>query len=73
MNYFKYVNEETQTKGSGIDNVIVVLDEYFWNQYNFNLIFDSNYKDEKKKLKNQRLAYVARSRAITNLTCVKLI
>ncbi|KRF67264.1 hypothetical protein ASG99_16745 [Bacillus sp. Soil768D1] len=79
MNYFKYVNEETQyitmhkTKGSGIDNVIVVLDEYFWNQYNFNLIFDSNYKDEKKKLKNQRLAYVACSRAITNLTCVKLI
>ena len=79
MNYFKYINEETQyitmhkTKGSGIDNVMVVLDEYFWNQYNFNIIFDSTYKEEKKKLKNQRLVYVACSRAKTNLTCVKLI
>lgn len=77
--YFKYLNEETElitmhkTKGSGIQNVLVVLEEYFWNKYSFKRIFDSNDIDLEKRLHNQKLFYVACSRAIDNLICVKLI
>jgi DNA helicase II / ATP-dependent DNA helicase PcrA len=78
-NYYNYINEETEyitmhkTKGSGIDNVVVVLDEYNWSEYNFKSIFDSTETDIQKKLKNQKLVYVACSRAKTNLICIKLI
>lgn len=79
INYFNYQNEHTQyitmhkTKGSGIDNVLVVLDEYFWNsEYDFQSIF-SDEVNLKKKLKNQKLFYVACSRAKTNLKVVRLI
>ena len=78
LNYFEYINEKTpyitmhKTKGSGIDNVLVVLDEYFWIKYNFNSIFDKA-ADQEKRLKNLKLIYVACSRAKTNLICVKLI
>jgi len=78
-NYFKYLNEETEyitmhkTKGSGIRNVLVVLDEYFWNKYSFKTIFDTSESDIEKRLYNQKLFYVACSRAIDNLVCIKLI
>ena len=78
MNFFNYQNEHTQyitmhkTKGSGIDNVLVVLDEYFWNEYNVRTIF-SDEIDLEKKLKNQKLFYVACSRAKTNLKIVRLV
>ncbi len=79
LNYFNYQNEYTQyitmhkTKGSGIDNVLVVLDEYFWyNEYNFRNIY-SGEADDDKKWKNQKLFYVACSRAKTNLKIVRLI
>ena len=77
--YFGYLNEETdyitmhKTKGSGIQNVLIVLDEYFWPKYNFKTIFDSNETNDERKLYNQKLFYVACSRAIKNLVCVKLI
>lgn len=80
INYISYLNEETayitmhKTKGSGINDVMVVLDEYFWTKkYQFRLIFDSNAPDIEKKLRNQKLFYVACSRAINNLICIKLI
>ena len=78
INYYKYINEDLdyitmhKTKGSSIDNVIVVLDEYFWNDYNFSEVFDSEI-DTEKKLNSQKLVYVACSRTKTNLTCIKLI
>lgn len=79
FNYFKYEDEQTpfitmhKTKGTGIDNVLVVLDEYFWNEYNFRAVFDANEEDLKKKEKNLQLIYVACSRAKFNLRCVRLI
>ena len=80
MNYFSYLNEETdyitmhKTKGSGIKNVMVVLDEFFWTQkYKFKMIFDPNEPDVKKKLYNRKLFYVACSRAIDNLICIRII
>lgn len=78
LNYFNYQNEYTQyitmhkTKGSGIENVLVVLDEYFWSEYNFRSIY-SGEADDVKKLKNQKLFYVACSRAKNNLKIVRLI
>lgn len=79
--YFNYIDENTEsdyitmhkTKGSGIINVMVVMDEYFWSKYNFKSIYDETELDSKKKLKNQKLFYVACSRTIKNLTCVRLI
>lgn len=80
LNYFSYLNEETnyitmhKTKGSGIEKVMVVLDEYFWYQkYKFKTIFDPHEVDTEKKLYNQKLFYVACSRAIQDLICIKLI
>lgn len=83
ISYFNYQNEYTpfitmhKTKGSGIDNVLVVLDEYFWNEYDFKSIFlDDKNLDEKKiirKLNSQKLFYVACSRAKTNLKIIRLV
>ncbi|QDT88245.1 DNA helicase II [Gimesia chilikensis] len=79
LKFFSYMNEETKyitmhrTKGSGIENVLVVMDEYFWNRdYDFKTVF-SNEGDLQKKSKSQKLFYVACSRAIKNLRCVKLV
>lgn len=78
LNYYKYFNEDTEyvtmhkTKGSGIENVIVVIDEYFWNKYNFKSIYDESIEPE-KRVKNQKLFYVACSRTIKNLAIVRLV
>ncbi|MES2676886.1 MAG: ATP-dependent helicase [Pseudomonadota bacterium] len=78
INYFNYQNEYTQfitmhkTKGSEINNVLVVLEEYFWGEYDFRSIF-SDTNDLEKRYKNQKLFYVACSRAKNNLKCVRLI
>jgi DNA helicase-2/ATP-dependent DNA helicase PcrA len=56
INYFEYIDEKTEyitmhkTKGSSIDNVLVVLDEYFWNEYSFKKLFQK--ENNEKKLKN---------------------
>jgi DNA helicase-2/ATP-dependent DNA helicase PcrA len=80
LNYYNYINEGTQyitmhkTKGSGIDSVLVVMDEYFWNsEYDFSLIYSGDSIKKEKREKSQKLIYVACSRAIANLTCIKLI
>ena len=45
LNYSKYLAEETEyitmhkTKGSSIQNVIVVMDEFFWNEYKFSSLY----------------------------------
>ena len=78
MNYFHYQNEDTQyitmhkTKGSGIDNILVVLDEYFWSEYDFKTVFFEDHNIE-KKIKSEKLVYVACSRAEKNLRCVRLV
>lgn len=79
VNYYDYLNEKTKyitmhkTKGTGIQNVILILEEFFWTKYKFKTIFDSIETDLVKKLYNQKLFYVGCSRAIENLICVKLI
>lgn len=81
LNYYNYIDENIisdyitmhKTKGSGIENVMVVMDEYFWSKYNFKSIYDTFELDEEKKLKNQKLFYVACSRTIKNLICVRIV
>jgi DNA helicase-2/ATP-dependent DNA helicase PcrA len=87
LNYYRYLkgpdtaigNEKKieymtmhMTKGSSIENVMVVADEYFWTQYNFKSVFekDSVIKTFEKTLK---LFYVACSRTKSNLIIVRLI
>lgn len=80
-NYYDYINEDInssyitmhKTKGSGIENVIVVMDEYFWPKYNFKTVYNALETDLRKKLLNQKLFYVACSRTIKNLACVRLV
>ncbi|MDE6252756.1 MAG: AAA family ATPase [Lachnospiraceae bacterium] len=80
LNYTKYLNEETEyitmhkTKGTSIPSVIVVMEEYFWNQYDFSLIY-SPFSEEKTKKRNnsQKLIYVACSRARNNLICIRVL
>lgn len=75
LHYFNYLNEEAnyitmhKTKGSGIENVLVVLDEYFWSKYQFKSV----YKKEQRSLFNQKLFYVSCSRAIKNLSILRFV
>jgi DNA helicase II / ATP-dependent DNA helicase PcrA len=80
LNYIKYLNEETQyitmhkTKGSSIPSIIVVMEEFFWNEYDFSLMYSTHDKSKaKKRLNSQKLIYVACSRARNSLVCVKIL
>ena len=63
-----------KTKGSSIQNVIVVMDEFFWNDYNFSSLYmpesDTN---ANRAINSRKLIYVACSRAIEGLVCVKVL
>jgi DNA helicase-2/ATP-dependent DNA helicase PcrA len=78
INYYRYLNEDTQyitmhkTKGGEKDNILVVLEEYFWRAYDFKSVFSEDVDFEKKN-KNQKLVYVACSRAKTNLRCIRIV
>ncbi|MBD5086492.1 MAG: ATP-dependent helicase [Clostridiales bacterium] len=79
LNYAKYLDEETnyitmhKTKGTSIPSVIVVMEEYFWNQYDFSLLYKEGEKNVEKKINSQKLIYVACSRAKKNLACVRVL
>ncbi|EHR7112501.1 hypothetical protein KUE79_002763, partial [Listeria monocytogenes] len=63
------------TKGSSIESVIVVMEEYFWNEYDFSTLYNrerANNKQERAE-SSQKLIYVASSRARTSLRCVRLL
>lgn len=87
LNYYRYLkepeneNDEIEkigymtmhmTKGSGIDNVMVIGDEYFWNKYDFKCVFDKEVENNKYE-KTLKLFYVACSRTKSNLIIVRLI
>ncbi|MBE6648144.1 MAG: ATP-dependent helicase [Ruminococcaceae bacterium] len=80
LNYSKYLAEETEyitmhkTKGSSIQNVIVVMDEFFWNEYKFSSLYSPESDTNTSRIINSRkLIYVACSRAIAGLVCVKVL
>lgn len=54
--------------------MIVVMEEYFWNDYDFSLLYkDAVDSNQKKKVESQRLIYVACSRAQKDLVCLKIL
>lgn len=80
LNYSKYLAEETEyitmhkTKGSSIQNVIVVMDEFFWNEYKFSSLYSPESDTNADRVINSRkLIYVACSRAMSGLVCVKVL
>ncbi|KOY03721.1 UvrD-helicase domain-containing protein [Pseudomonas nunensis] len=77
--YFRYVDEETpfitmhKTKGSGIKDTLVVIEDFFWaNSYSFNGLF-SKEKFDGFDPDTKKILYVACSRTIRNLSCVRLL
>lgn len=80
LNYTRYLNEDSEyitmhkTKGSSIESVIVVMEEFYWNEYDFSLLYTEPTEDKIKKWKNsQKLIYVACSRARKSLRCIRLL
>jgi len=80
LNYSKYLSEETEyitmhkTKGSSIQNVIVVMDEFFWNEYKFSSLYlPASDTNTNRIINSKKLIYVACSRAIAGLVCVKVL
>lgn len=65
----EYVSVITQhkVKGSEYENVLVLLDNGRWNQYNFNTIFGKGSANEDVKNRTKKLFYVAITRAMKNL------
>lgn len=77
INYKKYLDEKLnyltmhKTKGSSIENVIVILDEYFWGAYNFGKLIKN---ESNSTLDNtKKLFYVACSRAKKDLIIIRII
>ncbi|MEG2153321.1 MAG: hypothetical protein RRZ71_08680, partial [Clostridia bacterium] len=80
LNYYEYLSEETnyitmhKTKGSSIASVIVVMEEFFWNEYDFSLMYSKYDKSkQKKREESQKLIYVACSRARNSVICIRLL
>lgn len=80
LKYGKYLNEETEyitmhkTKGTSIDNVVVVMEEFYWSQYKFDSIYSSQCDLKAERASNSRkLIYVACSRARKFLAIVRIL
>lgn len=62
-----------KTKGSSIESVIVVMDEFFWNEYNFSSLYSSDDSNVNRIINSKKLIYVACSRAMSRLVCVRVL
>ena len=77
--YLEYANDQTgyitmhNTKGSGIENVLVVAEEYFWSKYDFQSLYSSTGSKPERIERTAKLFYVACSRAIKNLRCIRIV
>jgi DNA helicase-2/ATP-dependent DNA helicase PcrA len=78
--FYDYEDSEGQfstmhkTKGTGIDNVLLVIDEYGWTTgYDFVSCFTKDFPESKREIASKKLIYVACSRAKKNLVCVRLM
>ncbi len=73
LEYYKYYNDfspySTQhgIKGAEFDNVLVVMDNGRWNNYNFKYYFEQTADKESVIQRTERIFYVCCSRAIDNL------
>jgi len=58
------------TKGDEFDNVLVIIDDSAWKQYNFNDYFSNDMENEDRYRRTNNLFYVVCSRAKENLAVV---
>lgn len=56
-----------KTKGTEFDNVLVILDNGRWNNYNFDKLFTSTSRTESVVVRTERIFYVCCTRAKENL------
>lgn len=65
----EYVSVITQhkVKGSEYENVLVLLDNGKWNQYNFDTLFGKGSPNESVQNRTRKLFYVTITRAMKNL------
>ena len=65
----EYVSVITQhkVKGSEYENVLILLDNGKWNQYNFDTLFGKGSTSEKVQNRTRKLFYVTITRAMKNL------
>ncbi|SIT01927.1 UvrD-helicase domain-containing protein [Paracoccus saliphilus] len=78
--FYEYEDNEGQfstmhkTKGTGIENVLLVIDEYGWTtEYDFVSCFTKDIPESKREIASKKLIYVACSRTKKNLVCVRLM
>ncbi|MBO9459224.1 ATP-dependent helicase [Labrenzia sp. R5_0] len=63
-----------KTKGTGIENVLLVIDEYGWTtEYDFVNCFTDEAPSTKRDIASRKLLYVAASRTKKYLVCVRLM
>lgn len=79
LNFYKYEQSDGnfatmhKTKGTGIENVVVILDEYGWtSKYDFASCFSGCLPITDREKQSRKLLYVACSRTKKNLVCVLL-
>ena len=78
--FYEYEDSEGEystmhkTKGTGIENVLLVIDEYGWTtEYDFMSCFAKDVPESKREISSRKLLYVASSRTKRNLVCVRLM
>ena len=62
-----------KTKGTSIQSVIVVMDEFLWNAYDFSLLYNPLEGKNERREKAEKLIYVACSRARKDLICIRIL
>lgn len=78
--FYEYEDSEGEfstmhkTKGTGIENVLLVVDEYGWTtEYDFKSCFSKENPQSRREIASRKLLYVASSRTKKNLVCVRLM
>lgn len=78
INLYKYIEDQTPfstkhgVKGAEYDNVLVVVDDSSWNQYNFNNVLAGNHQNLNRHERSSNLLYVCCSRAKDKLALLAL-
>ena len=78
INLYEYIEDQTPfstkhgVKGAEFENVLIVIDDKSWNQYNFNDVFGNNKKNLNRYNRTRNLLYVCCSRAKDKLALLSL-
>ena len=79
IKFLRFLNGEEEyltmhmTKGAGIENILVILEEYYWRKYSFANLFLDKPEANDTFARTKKLFYVACSRAKRNLLCARIL